>query len=45
MIECINCSGEIMWDYCDNGEIRYCPYCGQRINIVDIQDKEIYEDE
>ena len=37
IIKCINCSGEIMWDYCDNGEIRYCPYCGQRINVVDIE--------
>lgn len=38
IIKCINCSGEIMWDYCDNGEIRYCPYCGQRINVVDTEE-------
>jgi DNA-directed RNA polymerase subunit RPC12/RpoP len=42
-IKCPNCSGELVWDYYDEqeyGKINYCPYCGQRINVVDTEDDE-----
>ena len=42
-IKCPNCSKEFVWGYYDGDgydEINYCPYCGQRINVVDTEDDE-----
>lgn len=42
-IKCPNCSKEFVWGYYDGDgydEINYCPYCGQRINVVDTEDNE-----
>lgn len=40
-IKCPKCSIEFVWGYYDDNEydkIDYCPYCGQRINIIDTEE-------
>ena len=40
-IECPKCSREFIWGYYDGegyDEIHHCPYCGQRINVVDTEE-------
>ena len=40
-IECPKCSREFIWGYYDGegyDEIYHCPYCGQRINVVDTEE-------
>lgn len=40
-IECPKCSREFVWGYYDGegyDEIYHCPYCGQRINVVDTEE-------
>lgn len=40
-IECPKCSREFIWGYYDSeayDEIHHCPYCGQRINVVDTEE-------
>lgn len=40
-IKCPKCSKQFIWGYYDSeayDEIHHCPYCGQRINVVDTEE-------